>query len=487
MRVTNNIHRLLVANRSVAAVRIMHTCRDRKIPTTAVYSTPDRLGHHVFMADKTVHIGEAPPAESYLNMERILQAAFETGANAVHPGWGFLAENAKFARMVMDAGLVWIGPPPDVIAGMGDKARARQVAIKAGVPVIPGTDNVTSAADAMKWMDETGVDYPIMIKAVAGGGGRGLVRVNKADELEMAINQAASEAEKAFGSGALILEKFIEDSKHIEVQVLADQEGNTVHLYERECTIQRRNQKVLEEAPSPSITEGLRQEICSAAVKLTKAMGYYSVGTVEFILDSATDKYYFLEVNTRLQVEHGITELITGYDLVSLMIDVADGKPLEISQDDIKPNRWAIEVRLNAEDPETLGPSFGRIRRLRTPEGPNVRVASGIYQGASVPPYYDSLLMLIMSAGHDREDALSVMDRALGRSLRVEGVKTLKPLLISIIRHPAFRAGEFSTRFIDDNIQELVKAFRETTVEDELLKIAQYLAEVSALGPRSWV
>jgi acetyl-CoA carboxylase biotin carboxylase subunit/propionyl-CoA carboxylase alpha chain len=481
------IERLLVANRGVAAVRIMHTCRDRKIPTTAVYSTPDRLGHHVFMADKSVHIGEAPPAESYLSMEKILLAAFETGANAVHPGWGFLAENATFARMVIDAGLIWVGPPPDVIEGMGDKARARQLAIKAGVPVIPGTENVTTAADALKWMKESGVDYPIMIKAVAGGGGRGLVRVNKAEELEMAINQASSEAEKAFGNGALILEKFIENARHIEVQILADQAGNSVHLYERECSIQRRNQKVLEEAPSPSLSENLRQEICTQAVNLTKAMDYYSVGTVEFILDTATNKYYFLEVNTRLQVEHGITELITGYDLVSLMIDVADEKPLRISQDDIKPNRWAIEVRLNAEDPETLGPSFGRIRRLRTPEGPNVRVASGIYQGASVPPYYDSLLMLIMSAGHDRENALNVMDRALGRSLRVEGVKTLKPLLISIIRHPAFRSGDFSTRFIDDNIQELIKAFRETTVEDELLKIAQYLAEVSALGPRSWV
>ncbi len=481
------IERLLVANRSVAAVRIMHTCRDRKIPTTAVYSTPDRLGHHVYMADKTVHIGEAPPVESYLNMEKIIQAAVETGANAIHPGWGFLAENALFARMVMDAGLIWVGPPPEVIEGMGDKAQARQVAIKAGVPVIPGIENVTSAADVLKWMDKTGVDYPIMIKAVAGGGGRGLVRVNRSEELEPAISQASSEAEKAFGSNALIVEKFIEDAKHIEVQVLGDQAGNSVHFYERECTIQRRNQKVLEEAPSPSISEDLRQEICTQAVNLTKAMNYYSVGTVEFILDSATNNFYFLEVNTRLQVEHGITELTTGYDLVSLMIDVAEGKTLNISQDNIKPNRWAIEARLNAEDPETLSPSFGRITRLRTPEGPSVRVASGIYQGASVPPYYDSLLMLIMAAGHNREDALNVMDRALGRSLRVEGVKTLKPLLISIIRHPAFLKGDFTTRFIDDNIQDLIQAFREPTAEDGLLKIAQYLAEVSALGPRSWI
>jgi acetyl-CoA carboxylase biotin carboxylase subunit/propionyl-CoA carboxylase alpha chain len=439
------------------------------------------------MADKTVHIGEAPPVESYLNMERLIQAAEETGSNAIHPGWGFLAENAAFAHMVMDAGLIWVGPPPEVIEGMGDKAQARQMAIKAGVPVIPGTENVTTASDARKWMEEADVDFPIMVKAVAGGGGRGLVRVNRAEELEMAISQASSEAEKSFGSGALILEKFIEDAKHIEVQVLADKSGNTLHLYERECTIQRRNQKVLEEAPSPSLSEELRHEICTQAVNLTRAMNYFSVGTVEFILDSATGKFYFLEVNTRLQVEHGITEITTGYDLVGLMLDVADGKTLDLTQDDIKPNRWAIEARLNAEDPETLAPSFGRIRRLRTPEGPNVRVASGVYQGASVPPYYDSLLMLIMSAGHDREDALNVMDRALGRSLRVEGVKTLKPLLISIIRHPAFRSGDFTTNFIDMNFQDLIKAFREPTVEDEILKVAQYLAEVSALGPRTWV
>jgi acetyl-CoA carboxylase biotin carboxylase subunit/propionyl-CoA carboxylase alpha chain len=336
-------------------------------------------------------------------------------------------------------------------------------------------------------MDDSGVDYPIMIKAASGGGGRGLVRVDRAEDLEQALSQAGSEAEKAFGSGTLILEKFIRNAKHIEVQVLGDKSGNTVHLYERECTIQRRNQKVVEESPSPSLDDDLRQEICGQAIALVKSIGYHSVGTVEFILDSDTGKYYFLEVNTRLQVEHGLTELTTGYDLVGLMIDVAEEKSLEITQDDIQPNRWAIEVRLNAEDPETFGPSFGTITRLRTPDGPNLRVATGIYQGASVPPYYDSLLMLIMSTGHNREDALKVMDRALGRSLRVEGVKTLKPLLMSIIRHSDFIKGDFSTRFIEKNIQDLVKAFREPTAEDEILNIAKYLAEVSALGPRSWV
>jgi len=311
--------------------------------------------------------------------------------------------------------------------------------------------------------------------------------VDSADQLDQAISQASSEAEKAFGSGTLILEKFIERAHHIEVQILGDQIGNIVHLYERECSMQRRNQKILEESPSPSLNKNLRQEICNQAVVLMKAIDYQSVGTVEFIFDSRDNKYYFLEVNTRLQVEHGITELCTGFDLVGCMIDVAKGEPLGFTQDEIQPDRWSIEVRLNAEDPETFGPSFGTIKRLRVPDGPNTRVYSGVYEGAEVPPYYDSLLMLIMSTGHDREDALNVMDRALGRSLRVEGVKTLKPLLTSIIRHPAFRAGEFYTNFIDETLPDLIKAFRVPGSEDEVIKIARYIAEVSALGPRFWV
>ena len=482
-----NFKRILVANRGVSAVRIMHTCRDLKIPTTAVYSTPDRLGHHVFMADEAVHIGEAPPAESYLNQERLIRAARENGCDAIHPGWGFLSENAEFAALVQDEGFTWIGPPSEVIRSTGDKAHAREIARGAGVPVVPGMEGVQDAAEAVAWMKENQVSYPVMIKAASGGGGRGLVRVDREEGLEPAISQARSEAEKAFGSGVLILEKFIEKARHIEVQILADQAGNIVHLNERECTIQRRNQKVLEETPSPSLDEDLRQEICNQAVTLMKAIGYQSVGTVEFIFDSSDRKYYFLEVNTRLQVEHGITELCTGFDLAGCMIDVARGKLLGFTQKDIQPNRWAVEVRLNAEDPETFGPSFGTIRRLRVPDGPNLRVYSGVYEGAEVPPYYDSLLMLIMSTGHDREDALNVMDRALGRSLRVEGVKTLKPLLTSIIRHPAFREGEFSTAFIEETHPELIKTFRTPGSEDELLKIAKYLAEVSALGPRSWV
>jgi acetyl-CoA carboxylase biotin carboxylase subunit/propionyl-CoA carboxylase alpha chain len=455
------IKKILVANRGVPAVRVMHTCRDRKIPTTAVYSAPDRLALHVFMADTAVNIGEAPPVESYLNMDKMIDAALRSGSDAIHPGWGFLAENERFAKMVIDAGLVWIGPPPDVIRAMGDKIQAKEIAQKANVPTIPGVSDVTDIEQIKKWMKTKKVGYPIMIKAAAGGGGKGMVKVENDDQLPQAFAQASSEAKKAFGDGKLLVEKYIERGRHIEVQIVADEHGNVIHLFERECTIQRRNQKIIEEAPSPTLSDDLRQEICFTATRLMREIGYTTAGTVEFIFDSSTKKFYFLEVNTRLQVEHGITELITGLDIVGIMIDVAMGKRLPFKQNDIRPNRWALEVRMNAEDPKTFSPSFGVINRLQVPEGPGVRVASGVYEGAAIPPYYDSLFMLLMSAGADREDAIRVMDRAISRSLRVEGVKTLAPLFLSIIRHPAFIAGEFSTRFLEEHMGELVSMFKE--------------------------
>ncbi len=481
------IKKILIANRGVTAVRIMHTCRDRKIPTTAVYSTPDRLAHHVFMADSAVHIGEAPPIESYLNMEKMIAAALQSGSDAIHPGWGFLAENAKFAQMVLDAGLQWIGPPPKVIAALGDKIQAKNLAQKANVPTVPGITDVANVEQIRKWMKQDKVHFPIMVKAVAGGGGKGMVKVEQKEQLAQAFSQARSEAMKAFGDDRVMVEKYIERGRHIEVQVVGDEDGNIVHLYERECTIQRRNQKIIEEAPSPSIDDDLRREICFTATRLMREIGYTSAGTVEFIFDSSTRKYYFLEVNTRLQVEHGITELITGLDIVGIMIDVAMGKKLPFKQSDIHPNRWALEARLNAEDPRTFSPSFGTITRLQVPHGPGVRIASGVYEGADIPPYYDSLFMLIITAGADRADAIRVMDRVLSRNLRVEGVKTLAPLLLSIIRHPAFKAGEFSTRFIEENMDTLISMFKEKNSEDEVLKIARYVAEISALGPQPWM
>lgn len=481
------IKKILIANRGVTAIRIMHTCRDRKIPTTAVYSTPDRLAQHVFMADYAVHIGEAPPIESYLNMEKMITAAIQSKSDAIHPGWGFLAENHKFARMVMDAGLIWIGPRPEVIESLGDKIEAKKLAQKANVPTIPGIMDVTNVDQIKKWMKEEKVAFPIMIKAVAGGGGKGMVKVESKNDLQHAFAQARSEALKSFGDDRVLVEKYIERGRHIEVQVVADEYGNVVHLFERECTIQRRNQKIIEEAPSPSINEDLRKEICFTATRLMREIGYNSAGTVEFIFDSNTKKFYFLEVNTRLQVEHGITELITGVDIVGIMIDVAMGKKLPFKQSDIHPNRWALEVRLNAEDPKTFSPSFGTITRLQIPQGPGVRIASGVYEGADIPPYYDSLFMLLISAGADRLDAIRVMDRALSRNLRVEGVKTLAPLLLSIIRHPSFTAGEFSTRFIEEHMDELISMFKEKDSQDEVLKIARYVAEISALGPQPWM
>ena len=481
------IKKVLIANRGVPAVRIMHTCRDRKIPTTAVYSDPDRLAHHVFMADTAVNIGAAPPIESYLNMDKMIHAAVSSESDAIHPGWGFLAENEEFAERVIDAGLIWIGPSPGVIRMMGDKIQAKLLAQKANVPTIPGISNVTDIEQIKKWMKAEKVSFPIMIKAAAGGGGKGMVKVENIDQMAQGFSQARSEAKKSFGNETILVEKYIERGRHIEVQIVADGHGNVVHLFERECTIQRRNQKIIEEAPSPSLNDGLRQEICFTAARLMREIGYTSAGTVEFIFDSATKKFYFLEVNTRLQVEHGITELITGLDIVGIMLDVAMGKKLPFKQSDIHPNRWALEVRLNAEDPKTFSPSFGPITRLQVPMGPGVRVASGVYEGADIPPYYDSLFMLLMTAGADREDAIRGMDRSISRNLRVEGVKTLAPLLLSIIRHPAFIEGEFSTRFIEEHMNELISMFKEKNSEDEVLKIARYVAEISALGPQKWM
>jgi len=481
------INKILVANRGVSAVRIMHTCRDLKIKTTAVYSTPDRLSMHVHMADSAVHIGDAPPGDSYLNIDKIIKAALETGSDAVHPGWGFLAENDTFARRVIEAGLTWVGPPPDAIQAMGDKIESKKVAATAGVPVIPGADDLTTAEEVREWMKRDDVKFPIMIKASAGGGGKGMLKVENDEQIGPALAQVRSEGLKSFGNDRVLVEKYIEKGRHIEVQIIADQHGNVVHLYERECTIQRRNQKVIEETPSPSLDDALRKEFCDAAVKLMKAINYASAGTVEFVFDAENRKFYFLEVNTRLQVEHGITELTTGLDLVNVMIDVAKGKPLPFTQADIVPNRWSIEIRLNAEDPRQFSPAFGTVTRLHSPHGPGVRVSPGIYEGSEIPPYYDSCIMLIMATGADRRDAIRVMDRTISKNLRVEGVKTLAPLLLSIIRHPKFIEGDFSTRFIEEHMDELVSMFIEKDSEDEMLKVAKYVAEVSALGTPKWI
>ncbi len=484
---TRKIEKILVANRAVPAVRILHTCRDRKIKTVAVYSTPDRLAQHVIMADSAVHIGEAPPRESYLNIDRIVQAALETGADAVHPGWGFLAENPQFAQAVINAGLAWIGPTPEVIRVMGDKREAKRMAAAADVPLIPGIEDVTDPEAIKAWMKQENIPYPLMIKSSVSGGGKGMLKVERDDEIAPAIERVRSEGVKFFGDDSILIEQYIERGRHLEVQIVADLHGNMLHLFERECTIQRRNQKIIEEAPAPTLDDELRQQLYAAALRLMKNINYSSAGTVEFLFDTRTRRYYFLEVNTRLQVEHGITELLTGLDIVSLMIDIARGRPLPLSQSQVRPNRWALEARLNAEDPVTFNPSYGTLTRLFSPQGPAVRISPGYYEGAEIPPFYDSLIMLIKATGVDREGAIRVMDRSISRNLRIEGVKTLAPLLLSIIRHPRFIAGEYSTRFIEENMEELVSMFKEKDSEDELLKIARYVAEVSALGTPKWI
>ncbi len=483
----SKIKKILIANRAVPAVRILHTCRDRKIKTVAVYSTPDRLAQHVTMADTAIHIGEAPPRESYLNINRIVSAAIESGADAVHPGWGFLAENEHFAKEVINAGLTWIGPSPEVIRAMGDKREAKRIAAEADVPLIPGINDVTDPEAIKFWMKENNINYPIMIKSSASGGGKGMLKVESDDKIKSAIYKVQSEGMKFFGDDSILIEKYIERGRHLEVQIVADQHGNMLHLLERECTIQRRNQKIIEEAPAPTLDDELRQQLYSAAIRLMKRIEYTSAGTVEFLFDSKTRQFYFLEVNTRLQVEHGTTELLTGLDIVALMIDIASGKTLPFKQSQIHPNRWALEARLNAEDPVTFNPSYGTLTRLFSPQGPAVRISPGYYEGAEIPPYYDSLIMLIKATGADREDAIRVLDRSISRNLRIEGVKTLAPLLLSIIRHPKFIAGEYSTRFIEENMEELVSMFKEKDSEDELIKIARYVAEVSALGTPKWI
>lgn len=481
------IEKILVANRTVPAVRILHTCRDRKIGTVAVYSTPDRLAQHVMMADVAVHIGEAPPRDSYLNIERIIDASLKTGADAVHPGWGFLSENEKFASAVVDSGLIWIGPSPEVIRVMGDKREAKRIAAEADIPLIPGINDETDPEAIKDWMKRENIVYPLMIKSSASGGGKGMLKVENEGQIKPALDQVRSEGMKFFDDDSVLIEKYIERGRHLEVQIVADEDGSIVHLFERECTIQRRNQKIIEEAPAPTLDDELRQQLYAAAIRLMKRINYTSAGTVEFLFDSKSRQFYFLEVNTRLQVEHGITELLTGLDIVALMIDIAMGKPLPIKQSQVHPNRWALEARLNAEDPVTFSPSYGTLTRLFSPQGPAVRISPGYYEGADIPPYYDSLIMLIKATGVNRDGAIRVLDRSISRNLRIEGVKTLAPLLLSIIRHPKFIAGEYSTRFLEENMEELVSKFKEKDNEDEMRKIARYVAEVSALGTPKWI
>jgi acetyl-CoA/propionyl-CoA carboxylase biotin carboxyl carrier protein len=432
--------KVLVANRGEIAVRIFRSLRDLGIGSVAVYSDVDRSALHPGYADEAYALGGATSAESYLVVEKLLAAAAATGAGAVHPGYGFLAENAGFARAVEDAGLVWIGPPPTAIELMGSKTRARQAMQAAGVPIIPGTtDPVASAEEVVALGEELG--YPLLIKAAAGGGGKGMKTVYSADEAAQAFASAEREGRAYFADASVYVERYLEDPRHVEVQVLADSFGNVIHLGERDCTIQRRHQKLVEETPSPAVSAELRDRIGGIAVDAARAAGYRSAGTIEGLL-APDGSYYFMEMNTRIQVEHTVTELVAGIDLVRAQIRIALGEPLELTQDDVRLRGHAIECRINDEDPSAgFLPSPGTITVYREPSGPSVRVDSGVAEGSVVSPLYDPMVAKLIVHGADRDDAIGKMLRALGE-YRIGGVKTLIGFHKALLTHPCFRAGE---------------------------------------------
>ncbi len=442
--------KILIANRGEIALRVVRACQELGIPTVAVYSDADSESLHVRHADEIYHLGPPPAAKSYLSIEALLEAARETGADAVHPGYGFLAENARFARAVSEAGITFIGPPAGAIERMGDKAAARRLAKEADVPVVPGSEETGSPEAAVATAAKIG--YPVMIKAAAGGGGRGIRAAEGEEELRKAVQVAKREAEAAFGDGSLYLEKLLLGPRHVEVQVMADHHGNAVHLYERECSMQRRRQKVLEEAPSPGISPKTRQAMCEAAVRLAREAGYTNAGTVEFLVDG--ENFYFIEMNTRIQVEHPVTEMLTGVDLVKEQIRVAAGEPLSISQNDIPFVGHAIEFRINAEDPENgFMPSPGEITFLDVPGGPGVRVDSAIYQGYRIPPFYDSLIGKLIVWALTRNEAIARSRRAL-REYRIEGIKTTIPLHLRLLEDEAFHSGGYHTGYLEEVLNQ---------------------------------
>jgi acetyl-CoA carboxylase biotin carboxylase subunit len=464
-------NKVLIANRGEIGVRIVRACRELGVQTVAVYSDVDRAALHVRYANEAYHIGPPHARESYLSIERLIDAAKKSGADAVHPGYGFLAERPDFARAVVEAGLVWIGPPATAIGAMGDKVTARKTVEAAGVPVVPGTeldlndDALGVAADF--------VGFPLLIKATAGGGGRGMRLVERHEDFENALHSARREAEASFGDGAVYLEKVIEDARHIEIQILADEYGSVIHLGERECSIQRRHQKLIEEAPSPIVDEELRQEMGQIAVKAAQAVNFVNAGTIEFLLDKDR-RFYFLEMNTRLQVEHPVTELVTGVDIVKAQLRIARGRRLALAQEDLRMNGWAIECRINAEDPyNDFLPSIGQVDDITLPTGPGVRVDTGIYEGFEITPYYDSLISKLVCWGETRAEALLRMRRAL-EEYRIMGIKTNIPFHQRILDSHRFMAGQFDTTFVEQRF-----SLREDLPPDQM-RIAAIIATLVA-------
>ena len=439
--------KILIANRGEIACRVIRACRDMNIKSVAVYSEADKDALHVRMADEAYFIGASPSNESYLRQEKIIEVAKKSSVEAIHPGYGFLSENAEFVRKVTKEGIVFIGPSPNAMDAMGGKISARKIAIKAGVPVVPGTtEPLKSAEDALKTAQEFG--FPVMLKASAGGGGKGMRLVENEGDLKNAFEAAQSEALASFGDSAIYVEKAIVRPRHIEIQIFSDKHGNFVHLGERECSIQRRHQKVIEECPSPINDENLRQKMGDCAIKVAEAVAYVGAGTVEFLVSDLDKSFYFLEMNTRLQVEHPVTELVTGIDLVREQILVADGAKLSFSQNDISWNRHAIECRVYAEDPENnFLPSPGKITRLRVPQGNGVRDDGGIYEGAEVSIYYDPMISKLAVCGRTRAEAIDRLRRAL-REYEVGGIKTTLPFFSEVVEDEEFIAGKLDTGFI---------------------------------------
>ncbi len=458
------IKKVLIANRGEIAVRVMRACRDLGITSVAVFSECDNTAYHVRMADEAYHIGPPPATESYLVHDKMIDVARRSGADAVHPGYGFLAENAEFAQRCVDEGIIFIGPTPDTIRMLGDKLVARETVVKGGLPVTPGAELDTKARQSVRKIAEQ-IGYPILVKAAAGGGGKGMRIVSTADDLDEALETASREAAAAFGDGRVYLEKFLARPRHIEFQILCDRHGNCIHLGERECSIQRRHQKVIEESPSPVMTAELREEMGAAAVRVAKLSGYVGAGTVEFLVDQDLS-YYFLEVNTRLQVEHPVTEMVTGLDLVKEQINIAQGGRLRWRQDQIGLQGHAIECRIYAEDPEDgFMPSAGILKNYRLPAGPGVRVDSGVVIFSEIPVFYDPIIAKLIVWGQDRTEAISRAQRAL-QEYRVSGVKTTIGFHRVVLANRRFQAGDLSTgflqeefpdhsyRLLDDNLRE---------------------------------
>jgi acetyl-CoA carboxylase, biotin carboxylase subunit len=438
--------KILIANRGEIAVRLIRACRDLGVTPVAVYSEADRQALHVRLADEAYFIGESPAPQSYLAGEKIIEAALKSGAEAIHPGYGFLSEREWFARAVREAGLKFIGPSPESIELMGDKTNARVAAVKAGAPIVPGsTESLADEVAARKVAAEIG--YPVMLKASAGGGGKGMRLIRSGEEMGAAFSMAAAEAQSAFGDPSVYIEKLIERPRHIEIQILADEYGNVIHLGERECSVQRRHQKVIEECPASFNDPGLRERMGAAAVKIARAANYYSAGTIEFLVDAQRD-FYFLEMNTRLQVEHPVTEMVTGIDIAREQIRIAAGERLAIGQKDVRWRGSAIECRVYAEDPDqNFLPSPGRITRLRVPSGPGVRDDSGVYEGWDVPIYYDPMISKLVAWGATRDEAIARLKRAL-QEYDVGGIRTTIPFFLSVLDDEEFARGEIDTGYI---------------------------------------